>query len=377
MARRRQTDEIAFGSDSFLDIVANIVGILIILIVIAGVRVAQMPAFVPAMADADPPAEIPPVLAVTTPSSETERHTPETPPTHSPAPRPEPIALHEAIAPPSELLARWAALDDKLARQQQVRMALEANLARKVGDLDELMGQVAASQSSRDSEQDQIESRRRAVATLQTDLEANQRDIAGLHLELAELEAARPPAKPLRHKVTAIEKSLTGQRLCFLLSNDRVAVLPAAELSELAGREILESGAQLLRGRPIVRTVGPINGFRLEFEAKCISLASIESWRSNKARNDRQVLAAGILHESEGIVFELAALALKSNSRFISECRRGRHGAAIIFHVRPDSFEIYQMLRSFAYDNGFDVGTVVLLEDSPMLWFPNGSPVGQ
>ncbi len=42
MARSRSGD-LDFGSDSFLDIIANIVGILIILIVIAGLRVARTP----------------------------------------------------------------------------------------------------------------------------------------------------------------------------------------------------------------------------------------------------------------------------------------------------------------------------------------------
>ena len=39
-----QRDDIAFGSDSFMDILANIVGILIILIVVVGVRVKNAPA---------------------------------------------------------------------------------------------------------------------------------------------------------------------------------------------------------------------------------------------------------------------------------------------------------------------------------------------
>ena len=43
MSRRRPPAELQFGSDSFLDVVANIVGILIILIVIAGLRVSQIP----------------------------------------------------------------------------------------------------------------------------------------------------------------------------------------------------------------------------------------------------------------------------------------------------------------------------------------------
>ena len=43
MARRRNSDDIEFGSDSFLDIVANIVGILIILIVVAGIKAGAAP----------------------------------------------------------------------------------------------------------------------------------------------------------------------------------------------------------------------------------------------------------------------------------------------------------------------------------------------
>ncbi|MEQ9406306.1 MAG: hypothetical protein RIK87_01215 [Fuerstiella sp.] len=47
MSRRKSTGDQEFGSDSFLDIIANIVGILIILIVVAGVKVARQPADVP------------------------------------------------------------------------------------------------------------------------------------------------------------------------------------------------------------------------------------------------------------------------------------------------------------------------------------------
>jgi len=43
MSRRRNGEDPEFGSDSFLDIIANIVGILIILIVVAGVKVARQP----------------------------------------------------------------------------------------------------------------------------------------------------------------------------------------------------------------------------------------------------------------------------------------------------------------------------------------------
>ena len=43
MSRRPPPAEQQFGSDSFLDVVANVVGILIILMVLAGMRAARAP----------------------------------------------------------------------------------------------------------------------------------------------------------------------------------------------------------------------------------------------------------------------------------------------------------------------------------------------
>ena len=66
MTRRRATPQQAAGDDSFLDIVANIVGILIILIVVAGVRASRAPIEFPETATDEP--EPPPTEVVTPPS---------------------------------------------------------------------------------------------------------------------------------------------------------------------------------------------------------------------------------------------------------------------------------------------------------------------
>ena len=55
--QRRGAGEVQFGSDSFLDVVANIVGILIILIVIAGLRISKTP-LVAVMDDDNDSAEV-------------------------------------------------------------------------------------------------------------------------------------------------------------------------------------------------------------------------------------------------------------------------------------------------------------------------------
>src|SRR5688572_30263914 len=55
MPRRARQDDQSFGSDSFMDIVANVVGILIILLIVVGLRVKNAP---PEDGDADAAAEL-------------------------------------------------------------------------------------------------------------------------------------------------------------------------------------------------------------------------------------------------------------------------------------------------------------------------------
>src|SRR5687768_10536203 len=58
MAGRAQSGEIAFGSDSFMDVLANVVGILIILVIAAGIRAGhaaavQLPPELPELDNGD------------------------------------------------------------------------------------------------------------------------------------------------------------------------------------------------------------------------------------------------------------------------------------------------------------------------------------
>ena len=55
MARRQGTREPSFGSDSFLDVVANLVGIVLIIIVLVGARIRELPDLLPPRPEPPPP----------------------------------------------------------------------------------------------------------------------------------------------------------------------------------------------------------------------------------------------------------------------------------------------------------------------------------
>src|SRR5258707_3906500 len=96
---RRAREEIPFGSDSFLDVLANMVGILIILIVSAAARMGRAP---------DPVAAAPARISH-------ENSVPIAAATPPPAPlAPQPIPELEPDAAPTEVTAELKGLTEKV-----------------------------------------------------------------------------------------------------------------------------------------------------------------------------------------------------------------------------------------------------------------------
>src|SRR5690606_38388777 len=129
--------------------------ILIILIVIAGVRVAQMPALPPQTAKCEPaPTADPlPVLVIAAPPPPVPIDEPPPPP----APPPELVAPPQPIAPPPELLQRLASPRSELNRLDQTRQTLSLELENTQRQTRAAQHQLAAVQSDRQLEQQQIE----------------------------------------------------------------------------------------------------------------------------------------------------------------------------------------------------------------------------
>ena len=118
--RRHQEVEEEFSSNSFLDVICNVVGILIVLIVIAGVRTRPAPRpSVPASEQSAPvlsaPAEPDPVSEEPEPATEVAADEPDEPEMLA-APDEElpPLELPE-LSPPKELVDRVRQLEAELA----------------------------------------------------------------------------------------------------------------------------------------------------------------------------------------------------------------------------------------------------------------------
>lgn len=358
MGRRTRNDEIAFGSDSFLDIVANIVGILIILMVIAGVRVSQMPA--PSDEPQAPSSGQQQHVATDVPEPprviQRPRSLPRKLPAARQAPPPPPTAVSPPppLSPPPELVGQIAAVSQEIERLSSAAASLTSTLSQKVADAQSVRQRISVSSAALTREHEVLDQGRQTVAALQSGLEADQRAIAGLHLEQAEVEASQPAPQILRHKLTPIGKVVDGEELHFLLAEGRVAVVPVDKLAEELKGEILRKKTQLLRGQTRIGTVGPVQGFTMEYVVEREAVSLREELQSGVAVVRIGVSEWRILPQPTA-VFETADEALQPRSRFLTALRAAGAHAALTYWVYPDSFSLHRELQDFAHLNGFDV----------------------
>ncbi len=386
MARRRQSEDIEFGSDSFLDIVANIVGILIILIVIAGVRVSQTPVTVAKPASAEtvdnvapkpPPSRLPDDLppAETLPALPLPIEVAELPGPPEPREEPEPIDRPPIPEPPPLSLA----LVGQAATRQQEVDRLKQRLVELAAEEEALTDEQKAlrqklDEASRDSENERplVARGRLAVLAQEELLKAKQHELATLQRTLVEAEAEQPPPTVLKHKLTPVGRTVDGEELHFLLSGGRVAVVPMEEMAEELKRHLRRKRDQVLRTNRYVGTMGPVQGFRMTYVVERQPTSLIEELRMGAA-----IIRSGLtefqIHPEPGVITEAAAQALHPRGRFLAALRRAGPDATLTFWVYPDSFALHRTLQEFAHDHGFEVAARPLPTGVPISGSPQGS----
>ncbi|MBS0203637.1 MAG: hypothetical protein JSS49_12100 [Planctomycetes bacterium] len=372
MSRRRDF-EIQFGSDSFLDVVANIVGILIILIVIAGVRVSKTPPkpkTSPAVPTLDlPVAPAPPV----DPPDETDSAAPEpimaevTPEMDSEIPEALP-----PLEPPPELVDRVRQLEaevaaitaesrtlgDALAESHRLQTTLDERLQTARGLLDERKSQLNAV-TARDAQQKQ-------------DLELTRQAVARLLQQVTDLEQKTPPVEKLEHRITPVSRTVLGQELHFRLEGDRVAEVPIEALVERLKDHIERRKDWIIKTRQHKGQVGPINGFNLEYILGVEMITGLEELRGGVG-GYRMSMRYWEIQPEPSLRGEPEDVALSQGSKFYQALVGAGPDTTLTFWVYPDSYNLYRKLQRFAHDQGFPVAGRPLPAGVAISGSPNGT----
>ncbi len=369
MARRKKQVDLAFGSDSFLDVVANVVGILIILMVIAGLRVSREPTDTPATARSAPQ---PQPVAVIEPEPDPEPPEEAEPALPAVVVVEVPEAPPEPAEPPPELVAR--------AREQQARMVgLTSDIERskrRQADLERRRTELAAQASSLQAALQGDEQARIAAERQSGDARASLRELqnrlATLQGELRAAAAERPATQVLKHRVTPVSRQVEGNEVHFRLAEGRVSVVPLDALANELKFRIERNRDSLMRLQRYDGSIGPVEGFKMHYVIERIPLSVLEELQFG-AGYVRMGLSFYELEPLAELVTESAEEALSRSSRFRRALDRAGPDTTVTFWVYPDSFELHRKLLEYVHGAGLDVAARPLPQGVPIAGSPNGS----
>ncbi len=330
MRRRTRPTTEEPGQDSFLDIVANLVGILIILVMIVGAQAKD------AMLQTDKP--VPGVK-----QEDVE------------------IAKNAAIA------ARY---DLQRLAEKNTKQTVE--LAYRKAERDRLLAAKAMVENALQQRRGELSLEQRVAHDLQTRIAAARRRQAELLAMRKSVEQSAAPVRELKHRPTPLAKTVFGQEVHFRLKGGRIVFVPLDELLNLFKTEAKQKVWKLRQAPSITETVGPVRGFRLKYTLKKESFTP--NARPGIPTQERVVLDHFVFVPVSDNLGEPVNEALQPSSEFHSILSSyNPHEVTVTMWVYPDSFTNFRLLKEDLFQRGFLTASRPLAEGMPISGSPEGS----
>ena len=322
MSKRVPQETQAMGNDSFLDIVANMVGILIILVVVAGLRVKDSPVAGP-----------------------------------SPEPQPKPDTGQV----------------ERLAEAQRKARSVEADVARIVADLERHESILEARKLERSTLAYEVSRRKAILDKVQSALDDNQRKLLTRARELAEFEAkqvalerelvsaSKQPKQVVgvEHLPTPMSKTVYGDEVHLRLQEGLITPIPMDDLLQEIKSDLQRHAARLRDGGDTTSLAGPIDGFRLKYRVA----------RHGQLVQVTQFILVPMKHD----LGDPLADAFRPGSHLMRVLNRhSPKRATITVWVYPHSFAEFRQLKKRLFEMGYAVAARPLPEGEPI----SGSPYG-
>ncbi len=321
MARLKQVEDLAAGQDSFLDVITNIVGILIILVMVVGARVQKISLDAVRQTAADPNAALDAEvggLESTLVSAENE--------------------IQELQAQ-----ARMVAAAAELAADARLQLATAVSAAKV-----EIEQRKQASSGAQVAFAERAARRRELEAAIQK-----------CTLETEAIGHRKATTAEVLAYPTPIGRTVNGEELHFQLAGERIAYIPIEELFDLAKRNTQRRGSSIAEMSSRIETVGPVQGFSLDYVIE----AKIDQARGQVLIRSRE----WVVRPADPVVGEPVAEALAPRSRFRGVLGGVKPDTTVTLWCYPDSFAAYRQVREELHRLG------VPTAGRPL---PDGAPIG-
>ena len=358
MSRRDDDDGDAMpGQDSFIDVICNMVGILIVLVMVLGVRASQGPseaAIERAMAAAkDGAVNATVVSASTTPAAAVE------------AKKKEQLqaTIRDAFAIRDELTST-------------VTQAVNLNQQSQLVDAQREALSVVQAQA-----QQEIEERRSRLDDTQKTAFDVQRRIVDARIKLHELTAERLSLDAPTTEVEEIEcvptplaKTVSGEELHVRLKHGQLAVVPVDELLEEVKASGVDHMRTSLRNRDeAVDAFGPMNGFRLRLSVQRYEEEG-QSGVAGVAVKRSGVVLQGVFLPTTDDIGQAIEQALLPDSPFMKAMRSRRSNTmTVTAWTYGDSYGALRSLKKAMWEAGIPLAVRPLDVGQPIIFSTLGT----
>lgn len=330
------------GEDSFLDIVANIVGILIILVMVVGVRASQ--------------------------GAFSEAQTEETTPVAATV-----AAIDEGVEDEAERAEELARLI-----QQRGRQATELATERQIAEAERarLLAIQSVQEEDIDARRARLDTTKQRQFDVQQQLVEAQLEHESLTRERMTLLSQPADVEEIEALPTPIASAVDGPTIHVRLRHGLISVVPFDALKDefLNGRlGYLRDGVRTRN--EVVDVVGPIEGYRMRLEIQLYreQPVGISPMMAARVVRVEEVQTWTILPVDERLG-EPVEQALDPSSRLASELSALRAGnPAVVAWVYPDSYDQLRQLKRMLWERRTPMAVWPLDEDDQIVFSSRGS----
>ena len=322
------------GQDSFLDIVSNIVGILIILVMVAAVRAKGLP---PRLTNGK---------IFPTQSLQAE--------------------LREQVEHFRDKSGTFNNLQAEVAEINQEIDHIRGLTAARSRDRAELIALIGALKAEYDLATENLSQAEKESLNLNRQIQELDEKLAEMDRTKQWIQESRPQATVLENLPTPLTKTVEKHEAHFRLKGGKVQFVPLTALMDKLGSELrgrLETG---VKQGELTGTVGPIDNYTMQFRVIVQTDVPMQTSRGI-ARGSRVDFAESELVPQNDQLGETLEVSLSPNSDF-QRCIRGLRQDlyTVTFWVYPDSFPMYRELKKHLFERGYQAAARPLNWDDPI-----------
>ena len=318
------------NGDSFLDIVASVVSIMIIMVVMEGTRIKNAPVKL----------EIPATPAMT--------------------------AFEKDLSAEQSLRGDIVKVTEEIGN-------LEQETAVRGMQRDMLATMVTAVEQKIQQQRQQLGGAKGTDFDLARNLSESRTQLEQLVSQREQAENASAAPIVVESYPTPISRAVDGPEAHFLLTNGRVVFVPVEPLLEQFQSQAKRQVYKLMDQPELSDTVGPVGGFRLRYTLERHDISPEQAHETGRGGSYARLQKWTLIPTSSDLG-EPVRLALQEGSEFrqaLAKILPGR--TTITIWVYPDGFDGFRQIRKELYRLNYTIAARPLPPGTPISGSPDGS----